>query len=182
MNKRILYRWMEPAEIDRLREIDRAEIIRLGYFYRDSQLKGRPVNWDTQGFTREGTGDHSFAGQIDFCRGHIQAGAKMIGAFDGNKMVAVGVLRPEIRPGLAQLAYLQVSNGYRRQGIASLMVEKLFQFAVATGADRVYVSATPTGSAVGFYMHHGFSPVKQPLPELYAMEPDDIHMVKNLQN
>ncbi len=180
MNKSIQYRWMEPAEIDRLREIDRAEIIRLGFNYKDSQLKGRPVNWDTQGFSREGTGDHSFAGQIDFCRAHIDAGARMIGAFDGNKMVAVGVLRPEIRPRLAQLAYLQVSNGYRRQGIASLLVEQLFQFAAATGADRVYVSATPTGSAVGFYLRQGFAPVKQPLPELYALEPNDIHMVKDL--
>lgn len=181
MSKKIVYRWMEPDEIDRLREIDRTEILQLGYSCEAGQLALMSIDWDTPNFTLEGTGEHSFAHQIDFCRGHIDAGGRMMGAFDGHQMVGVGVMRPEVRPGLAQLAYLQISNGYRRQGIASRLAEMLFQHAVATGADWVYVSATPSGSAVGFYLNQGFNPVKQPLPELYGLEPDDIHMIKDLQ-
>jgi ribosomal protein S18 acetylase RimI-like enzyme len=176
----ITYRWMEPDEIDRLREIDRTETIRVGYACEDGQLARMSVDWDTPNFLLDGRGEHSFAHQIEFCQGHLNAGGRMIGAFDGHEMVGIGVLRPEVRPGLAQLAYLQVSNGYRRQEIASRLAERLFQFAAATGAEQVYVSATPSGSAVGFYLSQGFSPVEQPLPELYSLEPDDIHMVKDL--
>ena len=181
MSNNITYRWMEPDEIDHLREINRTETIHMGYSCEDGQLVRMSVDWDTPNFTLEGTGEHSFAHQIEFCQGHLNAGGRMIGAFDGYQMVGIGVLRPELQPGLAQLAYLQVSNGYRRQGIASLLAEKLFQFAAATSAERVYVSATPSGSAVGFYLSQGFISVELPLPELYALEPEDIHMVKDLQ-
>lgn len=181
MSNNITYRWMEPDEIDHLREINRTETIHMGYSFEAGQLALTSVDWDTPNFTLEPTGEHSFAHQIEFCQGHLDAGGRMIGAFDGHQMVGIGVLRSELQPGLAQLAYLQVSNGYRRQGIASLLAEKLFQFAAATGAERVYFSATPSGSAVGFYLSQGFSPVEQPLPELYALEPEDIHMVKDLQ-
>lgn len=50
----------------------------------------------------------------------------------------------------------------------------------ATGAEQIYVSATPSQSAVGIYMRFGFEPVEDPLPELYELEPDDIHMAKML--
>jgi GNAT superfamily N-acetyltransferase len=177
----ITYRSMEPDEIDRMREIDRTETVRIGYSCEAAQLERMSVDWEIPNFLLEDTGEHSLAHQIDFCRGHLNAGGCMIGAFDGHRMVGIGVLRPELRPGLAQLAYLQVTNGYRRQGVASRLAEKLFQYAAAIGADHVYVSATPSGSAVGFYLRQGFSPVEQPLPELYALEPEDIHMVKDLR-
>lgn len=180
MVNNITYRSMEPSEIDRMREIDRTETVRIGYSCEAAQLERMSVDWEIPNFLLEDTGEHSLAHQIDFCRGHLNAGGRMIGAFDGHQMVGIGVLRPELRPGLAQLAYLQISKGYRRQGVASRLAEKLFQYATATGADRVYVSATPSGSAVGFYLRQGFNPVEQPLPELYALEPEDIHMVKDL--
>jgi hypothetical protein len=49
------------------------------------------------------------------------------------------------------------------------------------GARRVYVSATPSGSAVGFYRSQGFALTRDPVPELLALEPEDIHMIKELE-
>jgi hypothetical protein len=46
--------------------------------------------------------------------------------------------------------------------------------------NRMYVSATPSESAVGFYLRHGFTPVADPLPELFELEPEDIHMARRL--
>ena len=44
----------------------------------------------------------------------------------------------------------------------------------------MYVSATPSGSAVGSYLKHGFEPTPYPHPELFALEPEDIHMIREL--
>ena len=43
------------------------------------------------------------------------------------------------------------------------------------------VSATPSLNTVRFYLHRGFEPWAEPLPELYEIfEPDDVHMQKRL--
>jgi hypothetical protein len=47
-------------------------------------------------------------------------------------------------------------------------------------AKQLCVSATPSESAVGLYLRMGFEPVDKPVPELYELEPEDIHLVKNL--
>jgi hypothetical protein len=38
------------------------------------------------------------------------------------------------------------------------------------------VSATPSGNTVRFYLGRGFEPTADPVPELFALEPDDVHM------
>lgn len=43
-------------------------------------------------------------------------------------------------------------------------------------ARALYVSATPSESAVGFYLSRGFRPT-EPFPEPFAKEPEDIHML-----
>jgi len=73
-----------------------------------------------------------------------------------------------------------VSRQYRRMGIASLLAQEVAGLARADGARRLYVSATPSGSAVEFYRSHGFEPTDEPNRGLYTLEPDDIHMILEL--
>jgi hypothetical protein len=42
------------------------------------------------------------------------------------------------------------------------------------------VSATPSVNTVRFYLRRGFEPMAEPLPELYDLEPEDVHMEKRL--
>ena len=42
------------------------------------------------------------------------------------------------------------------------------------------VSATPSLNTVRFYLHRGFEPTAEPLPELYELEPEDVHLRKVL--
>jgi len=42
------------------------------------------------------------------------------------------------------------------------------------------VSATPSLNTVRFYQRRGFEPMAKPLPELYALEPEDVHLQKSL--
>jgi hypothetical protein len=56
-------------------------------------------------------------------------------------------------------------------------VERL---ARASGARELYVSAVPSGSAVGFYQSCGFELTDDLDSDLFAKEPEDIHMTKRL--
>lgn len=174
------YRWMDAEEVYKVAEIDRSERIRTGYIQEEGQLQEIEVNWDTPSFLVDGEGSHTIAYQIEFCRDHLGRNGRMFGAFDNDLLVGVGIVQHEIRKGTAQLAYLHVSNGYRRRGIGSRITQELMREARQAGAKKIYVSATPSGSAVGFYSSHGFEPVETPIPELFELEPEDIHMMREL--
>jgi ribosomal protein S18 acetylase RimI-like enzyme len=81
---------------------------------------------------------------------------------------------------MAQLSYLHVSRAYRRKGIGVAITRQLLEHAIALGSRQVYVSAIPSESAVGFYMSFGFDLTTEPIPELYDLEPEDVHMVLEL--
>ena len=100
-------------------------------------------------------------------------------AADG-PLVGLGVMTPEIEPGVAQLAFLHVSQAYRRLGIASELVDRLVDWAREAGAREIYVSATPGESAVSFYQRAGFRITDRPNPALLALEPEDIHLRRPL--
>jgi ribosomal protein S18 acetylase RimI-like enzyme len=178
----ISYRTMHKSELSRLAEIDRTEVIRVGYEVRDGELVEKAVVWDTPNFLPDGEGEHTVAEQIAFCESHMGRDAIAIGAFEGEALVAIGVLTPNIRPEMDQFSYLHVSASHRRKGIASAITRHLFEHTLARRSKRVYVSATPSQSAVGFYKSFGFDLVEEPLPELYGLEPDDIHMILELED
>lgn len=181
MNKEeVQYRWLGKSDLVRLAEIDRAEQILLAYSQEGDELTPKTVNWQVPTWTAQGDGDHSLNQIVAFCSDHLERGGLMRGAFVDDILVGVGILQPDIRPYLDQLAFLQVSRDYRRQGIASELVDDLCRTALDKGSKRLYVSATPSESAVKFYAHHGFKPVKVRVPELQALEPEDIHMIKEL--
>ena len=176
----IFFRWMEPQEIFKLRDIDRTEQIRIGYSYVNGKLEQTAVSWDSPAWKLEGDDSHSVESKIRFCQDHLDRHAEMYGAFDEEKLVGIGILQPDVALDMAELAFLHVSNHYRQQGIARTITEVLVAKAVAWGAKRMYVSATPSGSAVGFYLSQGFKPTDTPIPELFELEPEDIHMIKVL--
>jgi len=104
----------------------------------------------------------------------------MIGAFRGQRLVGVGILRPEIQALTSQLVYLQVSNGYRRMGVGGHLLQEVIYEAKRSGAGWIGVSVTPSASAVRFYLKRGFQLAEDPIPELADLEPEDIQMIKQL--
>ena len=116
----------------------------------------------------------------DRWRGFLPASGVALGAFDGPRLVGIAVLRRGIRPGVDQLEALFVDRAHRRHGLATALVAEVEALARAGGARRLYVSATPSPSAVGLYRSRGFVPTPEPIPELLELEPEDIHMVLDL--
>jgi GNAT superfamily N-acetyltransferase len=66
------------------------------------------------------------------------------------------------------------------RGVGRHVSEELERLADERGDRTMVVSATPSFNAVRFYLHQGFEPMAEPLPELYEHEPEDEHLHKRL--
>jgi len=103
---------------------------------------------------------------------------RYVGAYEEETLVGLAGLRYRLTPTMAQLTSLYIDRHHRQQGIASQLMQTVFHLSAASGAQAIYVSAKPSIPAVGFYTRHGFRVTDQPDPDLFALEPLDIHMVR----
>ena len=176
----ITLRHMPGRELDRIGEIDRSEHVTHEYSHRAGILEKRSVDMRVPDWSRSGAHEHSVRGRVDAWRPILERGGTLVGAFDANTLVGFAIYRPDLAEALANLSALFVSRGCRGRGIGSRLVEEVARLARADGARRLYVSATPSGPTVEFYRSHGFEPTDQPDAALFALEPDDIHMIREL--
>lgn len=75
---------------------------------------------------------------------------------------------------------LHVSQAFRATGIGCRLSDELDRIARDAGDTAIVVSATPSENTVRFYLRRGYQPMAQALPELYELEPEDVHMRKAL--
>ncbi|HLE99928.1 MAG TPA: GNAT family N-acetyltransferase [Gaiellaceae bacterium] len=177
----ISYRRLAVEELPLVGQIDRTERIDALYVQRGARLELlEGGDWSAAPWDPTGDGEHSVAAQVAALEKYVQAGAIALGALDGERLVGIGVVLPHLRPGLAQLAYLHVSNGYRGRPIGSRLSDELERIAREAGDATMVVSATPSLNTVRFYERRGYRPMAEPLPELLALEPEDVHMEKPL--
>lgn len=165
-------------DVGRIAGIDRSEHVDVEYAVVARRLIERPVSMpDIPPWDPVGTGPHSVAEKVAFCTPLVAGGAALLGAFEGDRVLGMAIVDASFEPGLAWLAFLHVSRPDRRRGAASALWSAAALSAAEAGARSMYVSATPTGSAVGFYLSRGCRLADPVHPELYAQEPDDIHLV-----
>ncbi len=153
--------------------IDIMEHGELIYLWQDGELITKPLVWDRPPRTAE-------AWNGPWTEVLTLPGVKAWGAFEVDVMVGIIVYRPYLTEDMAQLDALFVDRNHRKLGIAAQLTKLLEQQALTDGHKRLYVSATESASAVGFYTSQGFVPTLD-VPELYALEPNDIHMIKILE-
>ncbi|MET3291999.1 UNVERIFIED_CONTAM: ribosomal protein S18 acetylase RimI-like enzyme [Brevibacillus sp. OAP136] len=171
----IHYRIMEQKELERIGEIDRKEEWTFKYVYKDGELQKEPVHYQITRWDEQQVAEHS-----DMLLPLLQEGGSMVGAFAGEMLVGVAVLGNRLlgeKQDLLQMAFLYVSHAFRRQGIAQRLMDNMCELAVARGAAGLYISATESGSAVGFYLDYGCELAERVDPELFAKEPADIHLI-----
>ena len=171
----ITYREMALAELPgRAPEIDVSEHGTVVYTWIEGELTAVPEAWDRPRWTAETWHQEKWSTVLSL------AGVRVWGAFHREQLVGLVVYRPHLTTGMAQLAALFVSKDHRRQGIAARLTGEVASQAKRDGHARLYVSATPSESAVNFYQRQGFVPTQDANAELYELEPEDIHMVKEL--
>ena len=113
-------------------------------------------------------------------RQYVDDGGTALGAFEGRRLVGIGVVVPGLRRGVAQLAFLHISAPSRARGIGTRLSDQLERIARDAGDSEMVVSATPSQNTVRFYLGRGFQPTAEPVAELVELEPDDVHMRKPL--
>ena len=173
-------RGLRRTELSRVAEIDRRERIDVQYVQHGTELVPRHGNWNASAWDPDGHGEHSVAAQIHMLEHYVDAGGTALGAFASEPLVGIGVVVPHLRPGIAQLAYLMVSAPSRATGVGSRLCEQLDDIARTAGDSSMVVTATPSENTVRFYRGRGFEPMAEPLPELFELEPEDVHMRKVL--
>ena len=171
----ITIRPLTSAELLRVSEIDVTESGTLIY-----QQAGRHVTGTHEAWHRPRRSAADWSAAVESWQRLLAQVGVAVGAFEGETLAGIAVLRPRLTARLAQLAALFVSRDLRRHGIATRLTAEVARLARESGALALYVSATPSESAVGFYTSQGFRPTRYIIEELYELEPEDIHMIKPL--
>jgi len=177
LDEPIEIRQLSSDEIRLIGGIDRSEHVDALYTVEDEQLVHRVVDFDVPPWSRDDIGEHSVGDLIDHFRPIVENGANLLGAFDRDEVLGLVIVDGSFEPPMAWLALLHVSRLHRRRGVASVLWTAAEQFAREAGAESMYVSATPSDSAVGFYLSRGCRLASPPHPDLLAEEPEDIHFV-----
>jgi GNAT superfamily N-acetyltransferase len=179
-SREITYLPLAAAELARVGEIDRTERIDTLYVQEGSSLREIHGDFSAPTWTRDGRGEHSVEHQRAECERLLREGGSAVGAFAGDRLVGIGVVLPHLRLGIAQLAFLYVSDGLRGRGNGVALTSELERVAREAGDHSIVVSATPSRNTVDFYLGRGYEPMAEPLPELHELEPDDVHLQKAL--
>ena len=171
---------LASSEFSRVGEIDRTEHIDVLYEQHGTELVARRGNWTASAWDPDGQGEHSVEAKRQALVHYADAGGIARGALSGGRLVGIGVVVPHIRPAIAQLAFLHVSQDFRGAGVGSRLTADLELVARRAGDREVVVSATPSENTVRFYWGRGYRPMAQPLPELLELQPEDVQMGKML--
>lgn len=171
----IALRQLTRAEVPQVWTIDRAELIDAIYTLRDGALLLEPAHFDMRGWPPGEAEKYTPLLLACYDRGGV-----FTGAFDGDALAGVVVVDTIWRGpqrDLLQLEFLHVGRPYRGQGLGRRLFAHAQAVARGRGARGLYVSATPSRHTVGFYQSLGCQVAAAPDPELFALEPEDIHFV-----
>jgi ribosomal protein S18 acetylase RimI-like enzyme len=172
---------MKNSEIERIGEIDCSEHVTSYYVHKGGKLGRRDVDWHVSRWSKDDHPKHSVQSRIRAWKPMLDNGGTMLGVFEQDKLVGFAIYRPDLSEDTAQLAVLYVSNGYRGRGTGIALTKEVIKLALADGAEKLYVSATPSVPTVSFYRSLGFELAEEVNKELFELEPEDIHMIMDLK-
>jgi predicted N-acetyltransferase YhbS len=165
---------LERHEIGAVWSIDRAEVIDEIYRREGDELVCKPEHHDVKGWP---PGEKERYGPILLdCFDH---GGTFYGAFADDTLVGATVLESRFigrEKDQLQLKFLHVSRRHRRAGLGSLLFTKAVARARELGARRLYISATPSGNTIRFYLRRGCRATGDVDAALFELEPEDIHL------
>jgi predicted N-acetyltransferase YhbS len=167
-------RLLNREDIPKIWTIDRRETIDGIYVLEGGELRLKPMFFEATDWP---PGEpEKYAPLLQDC---FDRGGWFYGLWDGETLAAEAVVDPR-RIGeqgdLIQLKFLHVSYPYRGTGLGSRLFGMALARALEMGARGLYISANPTRNAVQFYLARGCTLCPHPVAELFALEPEDIHL------
>lgn len=172
----IHYKTLDPSDIDELSDIDRRDQSSSWCVIRDGELVEEERDFKHPGFSPAQWEDILRRWERKLaCRDKL-----LIGAYDEDVPIGLAGLDIDQKCGcnkdLFNFGPLWISGGYRGRGIGKRLFALIQEEAEKSDIQGMYVSATPVPRTVGFYKAMGCRLLTCPDPQLYAQEPEDIHM------
>jgi GNAT superfamily N-acetyltransferase len=170
----LIYRYLSANELSLIGTIDRAEEIFEKYIWQTDLLILVPGYESVSSFTEEEL--HQIISRQEKL---LKEGGKVIGAFDTDTLAGVASVEQMRRGNKAEyckMDILYVSQPYRGKKVGQQLVEESKIIARQFGATKMYISATPTRYTVDFYLAMGARLATEIDPELWNLEPEDIHL------
>ena len=167
-------RLLQPAEIPLIWQVDRREVVQNIYILQDGKLILKADYFNIQGWP---AGEEELYTPIFLdC---YKRGGTFWGAFENDTLVGVAILESKFigsQQDMLQLKFLHVSRDHRGQGVGSRLFNLAVDKAKSLGAKKLYISATPSENTINYYWRLGCVLATQIDPELFALEPEDIHL------
>lgn len=170
----MIIRILQRQEIPLLWQIDRREIVENIYYLQNGKLILKPDYFDIQGWP-PGEAEQYTPILLD-C---YDRGGMFWGAFERDVLVGVAVLESKFigsQQDTLQLKFLHVSRDYRNQGLGARLFNLAVERGKSLGANKLYISATPSENTINYYLRLGCVCASEIDPELFALEPEDIHL------
>ena len=170
----IVERALLRDEIALVWTIDRSEVVESVYRLENGNLVLHPEHYDVRGWP-PGEAE-KYTPILLEC---FDRGGWFYGVFDDARLIGVVVLDNEFlgkHKDQLQMKFLHVSRSQRNSGVGARLLELAKRIARDRGASKLYISATPSENTISFYQAQGCTVSAEPDPELFALEPDDIHL------
>jgi GNAT superfamily N-acetyltransferase len=165
-------------EIREIWRIDRSELIEAVYRLVGGTLICKPERHDVKGWPR-GEAER-YTPILEAC---YDCGGWFYGLFDDREPVGVAVLESRFigkNRDQLQLRFLHIDRSCRDKGLGRQLFGLAATEARRRGAKSLYISATPSEHTINFYLRLGCKVVSEPDPELFELEPEDIHLEYDL--
>ena len=154
--------------------MDRSEIIKQFYYYKNRKLVLKKKYYHILGWQ-----PNEIERTIDNLFDLYDRGGSFFALFQEERIVGVVALECNFigsNKDQLQVAFLHIDKNYRKKGFGRVLLKEAIERAKELGAKKLYLSATPSKNTVDFYMHLGCKLASEINPELYQLEPEDIHL------
>lgn len=174
MFSQIDIRPLKLEELSHIYKIDRSEEVARKYVHEDGELVAKE---EPQKIIN---GDDFWDGHIGNWQEAIEKNALAFAAYDKNAIAGFAIVSMDVEKDATQILALYVSAEHRLSGIAKSLYLETLDASKAAKKKTIYVAATPTESAVAFYLSQGFTVLKGKNKNLLYLEDGDIHMSKSI--
>jgi predicted N-acetyltransferase YhbS len=174
----MIYRELLENEIDAIWNIDRTEFIEAVYSNQTGTLSEEKINHMLYGWPPDE--DKIYGPILKDC---FKRKGYFLGGFHDGILKAIVVLESKWigkNRDTLQLKFLHIDQQFRGMGIGKVLFCYAVEKAQQLKAKRMYISSCENKNTVDFYKHLGCRITDEIEPELYAFEPNDIHMEFNL--
>ncbi|MCH6257104.1 GNAT family N-acetyltransferase [Puniceicoccaceae bacterium K14] len=174
MFSQIEIRPLKLEDLSTIYQLDRSEEVRRSYLHEGGALIAKEENVTII------NDDDFWDGHIGNWQEAIEKNAVAFAAYDKDKLAGFAIMSMDVEARATQILALYVDTDHRLSGIAKSLYLEMFDASKSANKETLYVAATPTESAVRFYLSQGFEVLKGKNRNLLYLQDGDIHMSKRI--